>query len=112
MKVNVFLTVAAVFICAIVGLLFGVFGFGTLNIVATELVILPAMILLMGISYGEGERVSMLMKTVASVVLPVAFLANILMGVFNAGVSAYIIVDGVLLISLAIGSYLLTRINQ
>lgn len=112
MKVNIFLTVSAVLICAILGVLFSVFGFDAVNIVSTEIVLIPSMLLLMGLSYEKSGRVSMLMKTVASVVLLVLLVANVIMGCLDAGAAAYIIIDGLLLIGLCSGSYLLTRINQ
>lgn len=109
--INKVLAVAAVLICAIAGVLFEVFGFGALNIVCSEIVLLPSLVLLMGVDI-VNERVSVLVKTIASVVLPVALIANVLMGVFDAGTAAYIIVDGILLVGLFVGTYSMTRLNQ
>ena len=109
--INKVLAVAAVLLCAIAGVLFGVFGFGALNIVCSEIVLLPSLVLLMGVDI-VNERVSVLVKTIASVVLPVALIANVLMGVFDAGTAAYIIVDGILLVGLFVGTYSMTRLNQ
>ena len=112
MKVNIVLSVSAILICAITGVRFSVFGFDALNIVSTELVLVPSMLFLMGLSYEKSSRVSMLMKTAVSVVVIVLLVSNVIMGCLDAGAAGYIIVDGFLLVGMSVGCYLLTRINQ
>ena len=108
---NAVMTAAAVLLCVIAGVLFHVLGFGTLNIVCSEIILIPSLILLMGVSIGS-ERVSMLIKTATSLVVIVALIANVLMGVFNAGPAPYFIIDVVLLVILLVCSYHFTRLNQ
>lgn len=108
---NAVMTAAAVLLCVIAGVLFHVLGFGTLNIVCSEIILIPSLILLMGVSIGS-ERVSMLIKTATSLIVIVALIANVLMGVFNAGPAPYFIIDGVLLVILLVCSYQFTKLNQ
>ena len=91
---NAVMTAAAVLLCVIAGVLF-----------------IPSLILLMGVSIGS-ERVSMLIKTATSLIVIVALIANVLMGVFNAGPAPYFIIDGVLLVILLVCSYQFTKLNQ
>ncbi len=109
-RCNIVLTVASVLISAIIGVLFAVADFGTLNLVCTEIVVAPTLFLLMGATF-ESHRASMLIKTVASLVLLAALVANALMGVFGAGLAAYVIVDGLLLIIVWLSAYQLDRMN-
>lgn len=110
-KVNNVFLATAVLICVIAGVLFGALNFGVLNIVCSEIVLLPSLVLLMAVDI-ENERVSTLIKTISGSVLLVALVANVLMGIFHAGILAYTIVDGLLLIALLAGSYSMTRLNQ
>lgn len=110
-KVNKVFLATAVLICVIAGVLFGALKFGVLNIVCSEIILLPSLVLLMAVDI-ENERVSTLIKTISGSVLPVALVANVLMGVFHTGILAYAIADGLLLIVLLAGSYSMTRLNQ
>lgn len=112
MKINVFMTVMAGLGCALAGVLFWQFDFGAANVIATEIILIPALMLLFGITFGESEKVTVLVRTVAAIVMTLALLVNLLMGMAHAGTIAYIVVDGFLLLSLSIGSYMVTRINQ
>lgn len=109
--VNKVFLATAVLICVIAGVLFGALKFGVLNIVCSEIVLFPSLALLIAVDVGNG-RVSALVKTISGSVLPVALVANVLMGVFHAGILAYTIADGLLLIVLLAGTYSMTRLNQ
>ena len=50
---NAVMTAAAVLLCVIAGVLFHVLGFGVLNIVCSEIILIPSLILLMGVSIGS-----------------------------------------------------------
>lgn len=110
-ELNTPMTIAAVAVCAIVGVLFWLFKFDTTNLVCTEVVLIPATVLLMGVRIGSG-RLSALIKTTASLVLAVALAANLLMGIFNATPAVYGIIDGLILVVLFVTTYQLTRLNQ
>lgn len=110
-QVNKVFLVVAVLVCAVAGVLFSILGFGVLNIICSEIVLFPSLALLIAVDIGN-ERVSVLVKTISGSVLPVALVANVLMGVFHAGILAYTIADGLLLIVLLAGTYSMTRLNQ
>ncbi len=112
MKVNAVLTGLAVLIAAIVGVIFWASGFDALNIVFSELLILPMMVLLMGVSVSESSRIVVLQRTVVSVLLFITLIAQVVLGILDAKVVAYVICDGLLLIGLILGLYTLGRTNQ
>lgn len=110
MRYNLVLTVVSVLMGAIIGVLFAVAEFGVLNVVCTELVVLPTLFLLIGASF-ENRRASLLIKTVASLALVSGLVANALMGACGAEATAYVIVDGLLLIVVGTSAYQLARMK-
>ena len=105
------MAVTSLVVCALAGLLMWKIGFNTANLVSTEVVLVPLLLLLMGMTVGS-ERVTTLIRTATSVILIVLVIASILLWVFKAGPMACIIINGAIFILMVIVTYNLTRLNQ
>ncbi len=111
MKFNYVLTALAVLLSVIIGVIMWAFFEDVTSLVCSEVMLLPMLILMMGVSF-ESSKVTMLIKTYVSIMIFVTVVVNILLGVFDAGIVGNIIFNGLLLFALILGTYLMTRINQ
>ena len=105
------MAVTSLVVCALAGLLMWKIAFNSANLVSTEVVLVPLLLLLMGMTVGS-ERVTTLIRTATSVILIVLVIASILLWVFKAGPMACIIINGAIFILMVIVTYNLTRLNQ
>ncbi len=111
MKFNYVLTALAVFLSVIIGVVLWILFEDVTNLICSEVMMLPMLVMLMGVSF-ESSKVTMLIKTYVSFMFFVTVTVNVLLGIFDAGISGNVIFNGTLLFALLFGSYLMTRINQ